>query len=70
MRTLLPLVGIKWCTIFLNEFFHHGMARRVYASGKTGDIASVRRIQLDKAVYMLKAMKKEYEGYPDGIIAG
>ncbi len=68
LRTLLPLVGLKWCTIFLNEFLPHGMARRVHAAGKNIDSQIVKRRQLDKSLKQFQFIKDGYEDYLDVII--
>ncbi|WP_031481019.1 phosphotransferase [Maridesulfovibrio frigidus] len=68
IRTLLPLVGLKWCTIFLNEFLPHGLARRVHASGKDIEFQGARRRQLDKSLKQFQMIKNGYEDYLDVIV--
>ncbi len=68
LRTLLPLVGLKWCTIFLNEFLPHGLARRVHAAGKDIEFQSARRLQLDKALKQFQMINDGYEDYLDVIV--
>ena len=55
---LVPLFGVKWCLILLNEFLPDGLSRRMLA----GDARAHRtRLdgQLDKARAMLRAVAKD-----------
>jgi hypothetical protein len=52
LAALLPLFGLKWCMILLNEFLAADFARRTF-SGERRDRAEVLRRQLDKARAML-----------------
>ena len=55
-----PLVGLKWCTILLNEFVSEDMARREFASG--GEMSTSRRRvdQLAKARTLLGKIVSEH----------
>jgi len=48
----LPLYGLRWCAILLNEFLPERWERRVYA-GNTGDWEQAKAVQLDKAAAWL-----------------
>lgn len=52
LKALLPLFGLKWCMIVLNEFLAGENARRVF-SGSDEDYESVLRRQLNLAETML-----------------
>lgn len=67
LNTLLPLVGLKWCMIFLNEFLPHGAGRRAFASGQAEDINAVRRRQLEKTYSLFAKIRNGYEGGLDAI---
>ncbi len=57
----LPLLGVKWCFILLNEFIPADMARRDF-SGNTADNPNKIKIkQLNKAKKMLKEVTINYE---------
>lgn len=69
LKTILPLVGLKWCTIFLNEFFVHGAARREHARGRGAGLDVIREQQLGKSRKLLENINKGYKRFLDVIIS-
>jgi len=55
---MLPLFGLKWCMILLNEFLPEAHARRRFAGAHTGDDAAVLRAQLAKAQATLERVER------------
>ncbi|HJP32235.1 MAG TPA: phosphotransferase [Candidatus Latescibacteria bacterium] len=53
LQAVVPLFGLKWCMILLNEFIPCDLARRRFAGGDEVDREALLRIQLDKARNML-----------------
>lgn len=54
IRVLLPVFGLKWCLILLNEFLPIAMSRRLFA-GRSGEAHhQLLSQQLDKAVRMFE----------------
>lgn len=49
LQAVLPLFGLKWCMILLNEFRPEKLARRRFANGSTDEIEPVLVTQLAKA---------------------
>jgi len=49
LQAVLPLFGLKWCMILLNEFRPEKLARRRFANGSTDEIDTVLVTQLAKA---------------------
>jgi hypothetical protein len=63
LLAFLPLLGIKWCLILLNEFIPADMARRDF-SGITSDGHEKRKLkQLSKAKKMLNEVVTNYERF-------
>lgn len=53
VRALMPVLGVKWCTILLNEFVRADLQRRQFALGQSSP-AHLRAAQLNKARRMLE----------------
>jgi hypothetical protein len=53
VRALMPVLGVKWCTILLNEFVRADLQRRQFALGESSP-AHLRAAQLNKARRMLE----------------
>jgi hypothetical protein len=66
---LLPLVGLKWCTILLNEFLPGDLARRTFA-GRQGDRGAVQEAQLAKARKMLDLVTGHLQPAATGRVSG
>lgn len=64
LNSYLPLFGIRWCLILLNEFLRQGAAHRLHADPqKARDLAKIRFEQLNKSRILLgkiKEMNREY----------
>lgn len=56
LRTLFPLVGLRWCLIMLNEFLPERWARRVFAGERDRDMAQER--QLQKSCDLLESLAR------------
>jgi len=57
-RAYLPLFGLRWCLILLNEFLPDKIAQRIHANyEKEHKIADVQQIQLDKSKHILDIIK-------------
>ena len=54
---VLPLTGLKWCLILLNEFLDAGLARREFAADREIDPRTARAEQLAKARNMLNTVR-------------
>lgn len=63
-KVVYPLFGLKWCTIFLNEFIPDDFSRRAYAAGNPLDRDQVRREQLLKAKGLFRRIKETYLKFP------
>lgn len=59
-----PLLGIKWCLIFLNEFIPDEFSRRIYASGNPSNKTDVMKEQLLKARNLYRKIKETYQEFP------
>lgn len=59
-----PLFGLKWCTIFLNEFVPNDFSRRAYAAGDPLDRNRIRKEQLCKARNLCQKLKETYLRFP------
>jgi len=57
VRAVLPLFGLKWCAILLNEFALEDRARRCFADGAQG--AWNETVQIEKARRMLDHVKND-----------
>lgn len=58
LNSYLPLYGIKWCLILLNEFLQHGAAHRLHADPrKEGELVKIRLEQLNKSKVLLGKIK-------------
>ena len=60
-----PLLGLKWCLIFLNEFIPSDLARRRFAKSLEIDIRDVLGVQLNKAKEILKDLRVSYSKFID-----
>ena len=59
LRSFLPLYGLRWCLIVLNESLPQGAAQRLHAAGHaTDDLTRMRAAQLDKAKTLLQHTKE------------
>jgi len=59
LASYLPLFGLKWSLIILNEFLPRNAAVRVHADPrKANDLASIRMAQLDKSAALLRQIKE------------
>ena len=64
VKLVYPLFGLKWCTIFLNEFVPDDFSRRVYAAGSPLDKGPIRQEQLWKAKDLYRKIKETYTEFP------
>lgn len=64
VKLVYPLFGMKWCTIFLNEFVPNDFSRRVFAAAGPLDRSRVRREQLLKAKNLYRKIKETYLNFP------
>lgn len=54
----LPLIGLRWCLILLNEFLPNKLAQRIHADQqKVGQMLTVQEIQLQKSKDILNILK-------------
>jgi hypothetical protein len=60
-----PLLGMRWCTILLNEFLPERWARRVHA-GEEGDWTALKRRQLDRAREWAQSLAATFRRFPYG----
>ena len=59
LKSYLPLYGLRWCLILLNEFRSQGAEQRVFADPpKASDLAKIRVDQLDKSRMLLQEIKE------------
>ena len=59
LASYLPLFGLKWSLIILNEFLSRNAAVRVHADPrKAKDLACIRSAQLDKSAALLRQIKE------------
>ena len=63
VKLVYPLFGLKWCTIFLNEFVPDDFSRRVYAAGNPLDKSRVRKEQLAKAKNLFRKIQETYKSF-------
>ena len=64
VKLVYPLFGMKWCTIFLNEFVPNDFSRRAFAAAGPLDRSRVRTEQLLKAVDLCRKIKEIYKDFP------
>lgn len=64
VRLALPLYGLKWCMILLNEFLPAAMARRCSAVVHSLDEDHLRAAQLEKARAMLRRSQQARTLFP------
>lgn len=70
LNSYLPLFGIRWCLILLNEFLRQGAANRLHADPqKAGDLANIRFEQLNKSRILLGKIKETNREYGSAIQA-
>lgn len=60
LKVVYPLFGLKWCTIFLNEFVPSDFRRRAFAATNPLDRSQARREQLLKARNLYRKIKETY----------
>jgi len=59
LNAYLPLFGMRWCLILLNEFLAHGAQQRVHADPqKANDLAKIRADQLNSSRKLLQDIKE------------
>ncbi len=59
LASYLPLFGLRWSLIILNEFLPRNAAVRVYADPlKANELANIRMAQLDKSAVLLRQIKE------------
>lgn len=59
LQSYLPLFGLRWCLIQLNEFARSGAAHRVHAAPqKAADLDAIRRDQLQKSRALLSEIEE------------
>jgi hypothetical protein len=59
LSSYLPLFGLRWCLILLNEFLPHRMEQRIHADkSKIADIQKIQIEQLDKSKKLLERIIK------------
>lgn len=59
LSVYLPLFGLRWCMILLNEFLPYRMQQRIHADkSKTSDINKIQVEQLEKSQNLLKKIIK------------
>lgn len=59
LNAYLPLYGLRWCLIILNEFLKVGVARRSHADATKADmLVDIRSRQLSKAKLLLQTIKE------------
>lgn len=64
LYSYLPLYGLRWCLILLNEFLQLGAAHRLHADPrKTNDLARIRIDQLNKSRVLLKQTQETARAY-------
>lgn len=64
VKLVYPLFGLKWCTIFLNEFIPNDFSRRAFASANPLDRSQVRQAQLLKAKNLFQQIQETYLKFP------
>lgn len=70
LNSYLPLFGIRWCLILLNEFLRQGAAHRLHADPqKASDLAKIRFEQLNKSRILLGKIKETNCEYGSAIQA-
>ena len=64
LSAYLPLLGIRWCLILLNEFHRQGAENRLHADPqKASDLAKIRVEQLNKSKILLEQIKETTSEY-------
>lgn len=64
LSAYLPLFGLRWCLILLNEFHPHRMEQRIHADkSKIEDIQKIQIEQLEKSKRLLKRITKINTNY-------
>jgi hypothetical protein len=59
LSAYLPLYGLRWCLILLNEYLQHGAANRLHADPmKAAGLAEIRIKQLNKSRMLLQEIKE------------
>lgn len=59
-KAYLPLFGLRWCLILLNEFLPNRLSQRIYAdAGKANQILELQELQVQKARNILTNLKKD-----------
>jgi hypothetical protein len=61
LTAYLPLFGLRWCLIILNEFLKPEMSRRLHANPiQTGAQSNICSQQLRKAKALLEEVKEQF----------
>jgi len=61
LDSYLPLYGLKWCLIYLNEFLFNGFQNRLHADpGKVNNLMNIRFEQLGKSKKLLHEIKENW----------
>lgn len=59
LRAYLPLIGLRWCLILLNEFLPDRLQQRIHADqAKASDSKDILSVQLNKSQHLLNSIKK------------
>ncbi len=59
-KAYLPLFGLRWCLILLNEFLPERLAQRIHADAEKADqFFHLQELQIQKARSILKSIKKD-----------
>ena len=70
LNSYLPLYGLKWCLILLNEYLSQGAGNRLHANPKkANDLAKIRVDQLYKSRKLLLEIKETTDDYGSAIQA-
>jgi len=59
LNAYMPLFGLRWCLILLNEFLPEKISQRIHADyEKQDDILETQQMQFNKAQRFLKIIKQ------------
>lgn len=68
LKSYLPLYGLRWCMILLNEFLKRGLAHRINADGeKASDKEALCSRQLHKSKMLLEQIREVLHAYGSAI---
>jgi hypothetical protein len=66
----LPLFGLKWCLIILNEFLPRNAAARIHADPrKANDLTRICAAQLEKSEALLRQIKEKLHEHGSAVVA-